>query len=75
MVSGYGSIGNSKGKVAKHALMFMLRNIVGNWKQALGYHYTCSMNSEEMKDLIKDIIKTVYYKTKFMVNNYCKIII
>lgn len=66
-VSGFGTFGSSREKLAKHSLVFMLRNLTSKWKQAIGYHLTHALNATEVRELIADIIKNVYYKTKFQV--------
>ncbi|GBM75073.1 hypothetical protein AVEN_161782-1, partial [Araneus ventricosus] len=41
---------------ATHALVFMARGIVKNWKQILGYHFTSSSEDFSLQELIHEAI-------------------
>ena len=47
-----------------HVLVFMLKAVVGHWKQAIVYAFCkATTKSLELKILIKDIIRTVNRET------------
>ena len=50
--------------IVDHVLVFMLKAVVGIWKQAIVYRFSKGVTkSVELKKLIKDIVRTVNSKT------------
>lgn len=61
-IMGFVDLGHLGGRPvpAKHALVFMVRGIYGNWKMPVAYYFTGSLTAEELTGITIDVLQALH---------------
>ncbi|XP_076682171.1 uncharacterized protein LOC143376139 [Andrena cerasifolii] len=63
-------VGFENSIIFDHVLVFMVKGVIGNWKQAIVYSFCKSTTkSLELNQLIKDIVRTVNSQTELKISS------
>ncbi|RVE41218.1 hypothetical protein evm_014131, partial [Chilo suppressalis] len=62
---------NKDNLFSNHVLVFMVKGIKRNFKQPLAYYYTNSLQKNELKNIIKDMISHIMQTGLIVVNTVC----